>query len=148
MTRFISSAPKKRNKPKRSKVIIFLNVLIGLLTAAVLIAAAGYWNSNKNSYYDRKFGENYDYRSLEKGDYADLLYQYHYDGGSIGRVNKGYEDISAVAGYADAAFRRGAYEKAGDEKAALTQKERMEKAASAVGIYEPELSGIDRLLNR
>ena len=47
MARYISRAPKK---PKRSKVIIFLNVLIGILTAAVIITAVGYWSSNRNSY--------------------------------------------------------------------------------------------------
>ena len=143
--RYISRAPKK---PKKSKVIIFLNVLIGLLTAVVLLTAIGFWNSNRDSYYDRKFGDSSDYYALVRGNYADLLYQYGYDGGAIGRVNKGFEELAAVAQYADAAFRCSAYEKAGDGSAVKTQKERMEKAASGVGIYGPELSKIDSLLNR
>lgn len=145
MAKYISRAPKK---PRRSKVIIFLNVLIGILTAAVVIAAVGYWNSNRNSYYDRKFGDSTTHYDVERGNYSDLVYEYNYDGGSIGMVNKGYEDLAAVAGYADAAFRHSAYEKAGDAKAAGTQKERMEKAASGMGIYSPEMSKIDSLLSR
>ena len=145
MARYISRAPKK---PKRSKVIIFLNVLIGILTAAVIITAVGYWSSNRNSYYDRKFGDSTTHYNVERGEYSELVYDYNYDGGSIGMVNKGYEDLAAVAEYADAAFRHSAYEKAGDAKAAGVQKERMEKAASEAGIYSPELSKIDSLLHR
>ena len=145
MAKYISRAPKK---PKRSKVIIFLNVLIGILAAAVVITAAGYWNSNRNSYYDRKFGDTTTHYIVERGDYSDLVYEYFYDGGAAGMVNKGYEDQAAVAEYADAAFRHSAYEKAGDAKAVKIQRERMEKAASEAGIYSPELSKIDSLLNR
>ena len=145
MVRYISRAPKK---PKRSKVIIFLNVLIGILTAAVIITAVGYWSSNRNSYYDRKFGDSTTHYNVERGEYSELVYDYNYDGGSIGMVNKGYEDLAAVAEYADAAFRNSAYEKAGDAEAAKIQRERMEKAASEAGIYSPELSKIDSLLHR
>lgn len=145
MARYISRAPKK---PKRSKVIIFLNVLIGILTAAVIITAVGYWSSNRNSYYDRKFGDSTTHYNVERGEYSELVYDYNYDGGSIGMVNKGYEDLAAVAEYADAAFRNSAYEKAGDAEAAEVQRERMEKAASEAGIYSPELSKIDSLLSR
>ena len=145
MARYISRAPKK---PKRSKVIIFLNVLIGILTAAVIITAVGYWSSNRNSYYDRKFGDSTTHYNVERGEYSELVYDYNYDGGSIGMVNKGYEDLAAVAEYADAAFRNSAYEKAGDAETAEIQRERMEKAASEAGIYSPELSKIDSLLSR
>ena len=145
MARYISRAPKK---PKRSKVIIFLNVLIGILTAAVIITAVGYWSSNRNSYYDRKFGDSTTHYNVERGEYSELVYDYNHDGGSIGMVNKGYEDLAAVAEYADAAFRNSAYEKAGDAEAAKIQRERMEKAASEAGIYSPELSKIDSLLSR
>ena len=145
MARYISRAPKK---PKRSKVIIFLNVLIGILTAAVIITAVGYWSSNRNSYYDRKFGDSTTHYNVERGEYSEFVYDYNYDGGSIGMVNKGYEDLAAVAEYADAAFRHSAYEKAGDAEAAEIQRERMEKAASEAGIYSPELSKIDSLLSR
>ena len=144
MARYSSRAPKK---PKRSKVIIFLNVLIGILTAAVIITAVGYWSSNRNSYYDRKFGDSTTHYNVERGEYSELVYDYNYDGGSIGMVNKGYEDLAAVAEYADAAFRNSAYEKAGDAEAAKIQRERMEKAASEAGIYSPELSKIDSLLS-
>ena len=145
MARYISRAPKK---PKRAKVIIFLNVLIGILTAAVIITAVGYWSSNRNSYYDRKFGDSTTHYNVERGEYSELVYDYNYDGGSIGMVNKGYEDLAAVAEYADAAFRNSAYEKASDAEAAKIQRERMEKAASEAGIYSPELSKIDSLLHR
>ena len=86
MARYISRAPKK---PKRSKVIIFLNVIIGILTAAVLITAAGYWNSNRDSYYDRKFGDSTTHYDVEKGNYSELENEEHYDSGAIGLVNKG-----------------------------------------------------------
>jgi hypothetical protein len=145
MARYISRAPKK---PKRSKVIIFLNVLIGILTAAVIITAVGYWSGNRNSYYDRKFGDSTTHYNVERGEYSELVYDYNYDGGSIGMVNKGYEDLAAVAEYADAAFRHSAYEKAGDAEVSKVQRERMEKAASEAGIYSPEMSKIDSLLHR
>ena len=64
MARYISRAPKK---PKRSKVIIFLNVLIGILTAAVIITAVGYWSSHRNRYDDRKFGESTPDYNVEGG---------------------------------------------------------------------------------
>lgn len=145
MARYISTGPKK---PKKSKVIIFLNMLIGLLTAAAVFIAAGYLSSNRDSYYNRNFGDSTTHYDIDRGNYADLVYEYQYDGGSIGRVNKGYEDIAAVAEYADSAFRCSAYEKAGDEKAAALMKGRMEKAAAGAGIYSPELSKIDSLLLR
>ena len=143
--RFVSRAPKK---PKRSKVIIFLNVLIGILTAMLLFAVIGVLGDNRDSYYNRKFGDSSSGYALDRGDYADLLYTYEYDGGSIGRVNKGYEEVAAVAEYAKAAYRRGAYEKAGDTGKAAAQAQRMEKAAAGVGIYSPEPDKIEKLIDR
>ena len=73
---------------------------------------------------------------------------YYYCGGWTGRVSKGYEDVAAVVRYADAAFRHSAYENAGDSERAAAMKKRMDEAASAVGIYGPELEKIDGLLSR
>lgn len=157
MAKFISTVSKKPGrsknfgkapKQKRSKVIIVLNVLIGILLAAVLITAIGYWTSNKDSYYEREFGDVSVRRDLEREIYPDILYEYYYCGGWTGRVSKGYEDVAAVVRYADAAFRHSAYENAGDSERAAAMKKRMDEAASAVGIYGPELEKIDGLLSR
>lgn len=155
MAKFISTASKKPGrpkrktvKPKRSKVIIVLNVLIGILLAAVIITGIGFWNRNKDNYYNREFGDASTRRDLEREGYSDLLYEYYYNGGWIGKVAKGYEDVAAVAQYADAAFRCSAYENAGESERAAVMKKRMEEAASAVGIYGPELEKIDSLLSR
>lgn len=145
MARFISTAPKK---PKKSKVIIFLNVIIAFLTVCVVIVLIGYGGNNMNSYYNRKFGSNYEQYELRNGNYSGLIYDYYYNGGSIGRVDKGSEDLAAVAEYAEAAFRKSAYEKAGDTERAKVQSSRMEKAEAAVGIYSPEIAKIDELLKR
>lgn len=145
MAKYISTAPKK---PKKSKVIIFLNVLIAILTALVIIMLISYGTNNMNGYYNRKFGDNYEQHELRNGNYAGLIYDYYYNGGSIGRVDKGSEDLAAVAEYAEAAFRKSAYEKAGDTERANVQNSRMEKAAAASGIYSPEITKIDELLKR
>jgi len=145
MAKFISTAPKK---PKKSKVIIFLNVLIAILTALVIIMLISHGTNNMNGYYNRKFGDNYEQHELRNGNYAGLIYDYYYNGGSIGRVDKGSEDLAAVAEYAEAAFRKSAYEKAGDTERANVQNSRMEKAAAASGIYSPEITKIDELLKR
>ena len=145
MARFISTAPKK---PKRSKVIIFLNVIIAFLTVCVLIVLINYGGDNMNGYYNRKFGDNYEQHELRNGNYSGLIYDYYYNGGSIGRIDKGSEDLTAVAEYADAAFRKSAYENAGDTEKANVQSSRMEKAEAGAGIYSPEISKIDELLKR
>lgn len=145
MAKYISRAAKK---PKKSKVIIFLNIVIGLLTAVLLITLVSFLSDINDTYYNRKFGDSLTSRYIERGDYADLVNEYLYDYGTIGMVNDGYEDAAAVAEYADAAFRYNAYEKAGDTVRAAGQKARMDDAAEKVGIYEPELSRIDDILTR
>ena len=107
MARYISKASKK---PKKSKVIIFLNIVIGMLTAFVIFFLIGFFSSGGNDYYSRKFGDSLTSYSIERGQYAQL--------------------------------------QSGDSERAVVQKQRMEKAAAEVGIYEPELSKIDSALDR
>ena len=145
MARYISKASKK---PKKSKVIIFLNIVIGMLTAFVIFFLIGFLSSGGNDYYSRKFGDSLTSYSIERGQYAQLINEYNSDYGAIGSVNSGYEDAAAVAEYAAAAFRYKAYLQSGDSERAVVQKQRMEKAAAEVGIYEPELSKIDSALDR
>ena len=145
MARYISKASKK---PKKSKVIIFLNIVIGMLTAFVIFFLIGFFSSGGNDYYSRKFGDSLTSYSIERGQYAQLINEYNSDYGAIGSVNSGYEDAAAVAEYAAAAFRYKAYLQSGDSERAVVQKQRMEKAAAEVGIYEPELSKIDSALDR
>ena len=145
MARYISKASKK---PKKSKVIIFLNIVIGMLTAFVIFFLIGFFSSGGNDYYSRKFGDSFTSSSIERGQYAQLINEYNSDYGAIGSVNSGYEDAAAVAEYAAAAFRYKAYLQSGDSERAVVQKQRMEKAAAEVGIYEPELSKIDSALDR
>ena len=144
MARYISKASKK---PKKSKVIIFLNIVIGMLTAFVIFFLIGFLSSGGNDYYSRKFGDSFTSSSIERGQYAQLINDYNHDYGAIGSVNSGYEDAAAVAEYAAAAFRYKAYLQSGDSERAVVQKQRMEKAAAEVGIYEPELSKIDSALD-
>ena len=144
MARYISKASKK---PKKSKVIIFLNIVIGMLTAFVIFFLIGFLSSGGNDYYSRKFGDSFTSSSIERGQYAQLINEYNSDYGAIGSVNSGYEDAAAVAEYAAAAFRYKAYMQSGDSGRAEVQKQRMEKAAAEVGIYEPELSKIDSALD-
>lgn len=144
MARYISKASKK---PKKSKVIIFLNIVIGMLTAFVIFFLIGFLSSGGNDYYSRKFGDSFTSSSIERGQYAQLINEYNSDYGAIGSVNSGYEDAAAVAEYAAAAFRYKAYLQSGDSERAVVQKQRMEKAAAEVGIYEPELSKIDSALD-
>ena len=147
MTKYVSTAPKK---PKKSKVLIFLNIIIGILTAAVILRLVIfiYSERDRNGYYNRAFGDSSVMYSIERGKYAELVDRYIYDRGVIGMVNSDYEDMAAVAEYADAAFRYGEYSGSGDTKRAQRQKERMDKAAEKVGIYGPELEKIDSLLDR
>ena len=142
MTKYVSTAPKK---PKKSKVLIFLNIVIGILTAAVIIRLVIFLliDSDRHGYYNRTFGDMSAVYSLERSDYAELVDEYINDRGVIGMVNSEYEDAAAVAEYADAAFRYGAYMGSGDAQRAQRQKERMDKAAEKVGIYGPELEKID-----
>ena len=144
MTRYKSTAAKK---PKKSKVLIFLNIVIGLLTAAVVFGLIGFFMSSRDNYYDRKFGDRSAARYIEDGKYADLLDTYYRDWGALGLVNSGYEEGAAVAKYAEAAFRESAYRMNGDAKKADRQKAVMDEAASKVGIYEPETGRIREILN-
>ena len=145
MAKYVSRAPKR---PKKSKVIIFLNIVIGLLAALVIICLIGLVSSNRDSSYNRQFGDSYSSYSLERGEYSELINEYERDYGILGMVNSGYEDLAAVAEYAEAAFRYNAYQKAGDTERAAKQKARMDEAAGKTGIYEPELLKIDLILNR
>ena len=56
MTKYVSTAPKK---PKKSKVLIFLNIVIGILTAAVIIRLVIFLliDSDRHGYYNRTFGD-------------------------------------------------------------------------------------------
>jgi hypothetical protein len=141
--KYVSRAPRE---PKKSKVIIFLNFVIGLLLAVLLIVLIARLSGSNNSYYSRVFGDGYEHYSIEKGEYAELIDDYERYGGILGRVNKGHEDSAAVAEYADSAFRYNAYEYVGDTERAARQKQRMEKAADAMGIYMPEAAKIDKCL--
>ena len=129
-------------------MIIFLNIVIGMLTAFVIFFLIGFFSSGGNDYYSRKFGDSLTSYSIERGQYAQLINEYNSDYGAIGSVNSGYEDAAAVAEYAAAAFRYKAYLQSGDSERAAVQKQRMEKAAAEVGIYAPELTKIDSALDR
>ena len=118
MARYISKASKK---PKKSKVIIFLNIVIGMLTAFVIFFLIGFFSSGGNDYYSRKFGDSLTSYSIERGQYAQLINEYNSDYGAIGSVNSGYEDAAAVAEYAAAAFRYKAYLQSGDSERAAVQ---------------------------
>ena len=63
MARYISKASKK---PKKSKVIIFLNIVIGMLTAFVIFFLIGFLSSGGNDYYSRKFGDSFTSSSIER----------------------------------------------------------------------------------
>ena len=111
MARYISKASKKK---KKSKVIIFLNIVIGMLAAFVIFFLIGFLSSEGDNYYSRKFGDSLTSSSIERGQYAQLINEYN----------------------------------SGDSERAAVQKQRMEKAAAEVGIYEPELSKIDSALDQ
>ena len=72
MTKYVSTAPKK---PKKSKVLIFLNIVIGILTAAVIIRLVIFLliDSDRHGYYNRTFGDMSAVYSLERSDYAELV---------------------------------------------------------------------------
>lgn len=144
MKRYKSTAAKK---PKKSKVLIFLNIVIGLLTAAVVFGLIGFFMSSRDNYYDRKFGDSIASRYIENREYAQLLDTYYRDWGVLGLVNSGYEECAAVAEYAEAAFRESAYRMDGDTGRADRQKAAMDTAASRVGIYEPEIGRINEILD-
>ena len=111
MARYISKASKR---PKKSKVILFLNIVIGMLAAFVIFFLIGFFTSGGDNYYSRKFGDSLSSNNIERGQYAQLVNEYNYNYGAIGSVNSGYEDAAAVAEYAAAAFRYKAYLQAGD----------------------------------
>lgn len=145
MARYISKA---KRGPKKSKVIIFLNIVIGMLAALCLFMLIGFFTTDNSHYYDRGFDAYYISDYIHKGDYAPLLIDYYNDYGILGMVEEGSEEEAALAGYADAAFRYNAYLQAGDSERAAVQKARMDEAAKKVGIYELELSKIGIALNR
>ena len=145
MKRYISRAPKK---PRKSKVLIFLNVVIGILTGFVLLGLITFLADANDNYYTRKFGSASASRDIESGQYAELIQEYQYDRGVIGRVSEGYEEAAAVAEYADAAMRFKAYKESGEDALSAVQRSRMEDAAKRVGIYKPEMSRIDGILSR
>ena len=90
MARYISRAQKK---PKKSKVIIFLNIVIGILVAFIIMGLIGFVGSMGDNYYTREFGDTMTSYSIDDGDYADLLNEYYSDYGNFsylffaGRLN-------------------------------------------------------------
>ena len=58
--KYVSRAPRA---PKKSKVIIFLNFVIGLLLAVLLIVLIARLSGSNNSYYSRVFGDGYSTRN-------------------------------------------------------------------------------------
>ena len=143
MRRYVRTGPRK---PKKSKVLIFLDIVIGILAAFIIFGMIGFISSRKDNYYNRRFGDTSTDYDLQNGNYSGLLDAYFSDYGIIGLVSDGSEEAAAVAEYADAAFRRNAYLKDGDEESAARQKARMEEAAANVGIYGPEIAKIDKIL--
>lgn len=144
MARYISRASKK---PKKSKVLIFLNIVIGFLAAIAVIIVIGYLNESRDNYYQRSFGDSMTAYHIDRGAYGNLVEEYQDDRGVLGKVNENYEEAAALAAYADAAFRYKAYLESGESERAAAQKARMEEAAAGVGIYEPEIARIDRILD-
>ena len=67
--KYVSRAPRA---PKKSKVIIFLNFVIGFLLAVLLIVFIERLSESNYSYYSRVFGDGYEHYSIEKGEYAEL----------------------------------------------------------------------------
>lgn len=141
--RYVSRAPKK---PKKSKVVIFLNFVIGALMAILLIVCFTMTIGRNDNYYSRTFGDGYEHYTIERGEYAELISEYVRYCGILGRVNKGSEEAASVAEYADAAFRFRAYEYAGENEKAARQKQRMDEAVSSMGLYSPEAAKIDNFL--
>ena len=130
MTRYKSTAPRK---PKKSKVLIFLNIVIGILSAAVVFGLIGFFMSSGDNYYNRKFGDSSVSRDIENGEYADLLDMYYRDWGVLGMVNSGYEESAAVAKYAQAYGRgglRGRHLRAGDQPDQRDPESRPDRAVS------------------
>ncbi len=141
--RYVSRGPKE---PQKSKVLIFLNVVIGVLLALLLIVFFGRLSELNSNYHRREFGDGYEHYTIEDGRYSELIDEYARYGGILGRVNKGSEESAAVAEYADAAFRHSAYEYAGESEKAARQKQRMDAAITSMGLYTPEAAKIDNLL--
>lgn len=147
-------------KPRKSKLLIFLNILIGAALVIILIEAAVLIDQNNSGgYYNRQFEEGYSFRNIERGNYADIVEQYYSDWGVLGQVKAGSEEAAAVADYADAAFRLNAYERTDGEDAAVPGaagkdnavsagklRERMQADREKMGIYLPEADKIDRKL--
>ncbi len=147
---------KRKNtaKPRRSKLLTALNVMIGIALALVLMAVIATLSDNLGSYYNRKFDESYSYYSLQNGDYAQLVEDYYDNWGIFGEIKSGSEELAAVADYADAAFRLSACEREGtadgrsivDDSILTGLRERMEKDREQMGVYLPEADKIDGML--
>ena len=90
MARYISKA---KRGPKKSKVIIFLNVVIGLLAAFCIFMLIGFFTTDNDHYYDRGFDAYYISYTIDKGDYAQLLGDYYRDYGILGMVESGSRDM-------------------------------------------------------
>ena len=140
-------AKRTPGRRKKSKVLIFLDVVIGILTAFLIFGLIGFMASRSDNYYDRKFGGSTADYAIQREDYTGLLNDYYNDYGIIGLVTPGFEENAAVAEYADAAFRYGAYLKNGEEERAARQKARMEEAAGNAGIYEPQTEKSEEIMN-
>ena len=93
MARYISKA---KRGPKKSKVIIFLNVVIGLLAAFCIFMLIGFFTTDNDHYYDRGFDAYYISYTIDKGDYAQLLGDYYRDYGILGMVESGSEERERV----------------------------------------------------
>ena len=154
MARYVQR--KGAKGPRKSVLLIVLNILIGIELAGILLILLTFRGRNNNTYYNRKFDDQYSYYSIERGDYAELVNDYYNDWGILGRIKSGSEEAAALADYADAAFYKKAYDKTAAEDGAAqdaaaaerAQKfaERMEKDREIMGIYLPEADKIDQKL--
>ena len=113
MARYVQR--KGAKMPRKSVLLIVLNILIGIELAGILLILLTFRGTNNDTYYNRKFHDQYSYYSIERGDYAELVNDYYNDWGILGRIKSGSEEAAALADYADAAFYRNAYDKTAAE---------------------------------
>ena len=67
MRRYVRTGPRK---PKKSKVLIFLDIVIGILAAFSIFGMIGFISSRKDNYYNRRFGDTSTDYDLQNGNYS------------------------------------------------------------------------------
>ena len=144
MPKYRSRGKKNSDAARTPALVIFLNIVIGILTAAFLAAAINYFRVQTQEREMLYYDDNYIYREVERHQIYDLVEGYYYDHVDLLPVEEAYREAAAIARYANAAVMYRGFALEGETQIAQRWLDVMKGAQEEVSFYRPELDFIDK----